>query len=77
MQGLGKRKRSWISCDDQKRPGLEVLWYQGMSRVVPDLPQSAPRGLLGGVLYSGNLWVPGVLMQGFEGATPNPTSFLA
>src|ERR1035441_9664614 len=38
-----QRKPRWISVPDQKWGPLRVLWYQGMSRVVPDLPQTSPR----------------------------------
>jgi hypothetical protein len=37
------RKVVWISLADQKR-GLDgVLWYQDMSRVCPECPQTTPR----------------------------------
>jgi hypothetical protein len=48
-------------------------YVQGGTRPPPECPERP----FGEVLYSGNLWVPEVLVQGFEGATPNPASFLA
>ena len=36
-------KVSWISLADQKRGFDGVLWYLGMSRVVPGCPQTTPR----------------------------------
>jgi integrase len=42
----------WISAADRKRRFEGVLWYQDMSRVPPDHPESG----VGGELYSGGLW---------------------
>jgi hypothetical protein len=37
-----RREPTWISMPDQKWGPEAGLWYQGMSRVVPDLPQTTP-----------------------------------
>ena len=39
----GRRKSTWISLPAWKWGFEGGLWYQGMSRVVPDLHQSRPR----------------------------------
>jgi hypothetical protein len=37
-----QRKPRWISVPDQEGGPVRGLWYQGMSRVCPECPQTAP-----------------------------------